>query len=245
MEGEYMELFIGTTEACDEKGSQEIIKQLKYKPNSVLGLATGTTPIGIYKKLVEKYQANEIDFSKAKTFNLDEYAAITQSHQSSYYTFMQENLFKDINIKSNCTFIPDCNAADLEQECESYEEKIVANGGIDLQVLGIGHNGHIGFNEPNTPFESTTQVIQLTESTIEANSRFFDNSDQVPRQALSMGIKTIMQARKIVLIVKGAEKADIINKALNGPITPEIPASVLQLHPNLIVIVDNDAAAEL
>lgn len=240
-----MELFIGTTEACDEKGSQEIIKQLKYKPNSVLGLATGTTPVGIYKKLVEKYQANEIDFSQVKTFNLDEYAAIPQSHQCSYYTFMQENLFKDINIKNNCTFIPDGNAADLEQECANYEKKIVANGGLDLQVLGMGHNGHIGFNEPGTPFESVTQVIQLTESTIEANSRFFDNCDQVPRQAVSMGIKTIMQARIILMIVKGADKADMLNKALNGPITPEVPASVLQLHPNLIVIVDNDAAAKL
>jgi glucosamine-6-phosphate deaminase len=240
-----MHLFIGTTEDCDLKGAMEIVKQINQKPNTVLGLATGSTPVGMYQNLIKLHKDGKVSFSQVKTFNLDEYVGIPREHPCSYYYFMQENLFKDIDIPTDHVSLPDGNAPDIAQECLDYEERISDSGGIDLQVLGIGHNGHIGFNEPDTPFESVTHLVNLTESTIKANARFFDNEDQVPRQAVSMGIKTIMQARKILLFVKGADKADIIHKALNGPITPEVPASVLQLHPNLYVYVDNAAAAKL
>jgi glucosamine-6-phosphate deaminase len=240
-----MKLFIGTTEACDEKGAQIIVDAIKNKPDIVLGLATGSTPVGMYQNLIKKHKAGEVSFSEVKTFNLDEYVGLTQDHPCSYYYFMQENLFKDIDIKSESINLPNGTADDLEAECKDYEDKIAASGGIDLQVLGIGHNGHIGFNEPDTPFESITQIVQLAQSTIDANSRFFDNADQVPRQALSMGIKTIMQAKKILLIAKGEDKADIIKRALHGPITPDVPASVLQLHPDVTVILDEAAASKL
>ncbi|HCS73954.1 MAG TPA: glucosamine-6-phosphate deaminase [Clostridiales bacterium] len=240
-----MNLFIGTAEECDQKGAHKIIQQIKEKPNTVLGLATGSTPIGMYRNLVKSYRANEVSFSQVRTYNLDEYVGIPQDHPCSYYYFMQENLFKDIDIPAENVSLPNGNAEDLAAECKSYEERITAAGGIDLQVLGIGHNGHIGFNEPGTPFGSVTQLIDLTQSTIQANSRFFENEDQVPRQALSMGIKTIMQARKILLFAKGGEKAEIMKKALQGPVTPEVPASILQLHPNLFVFVDKAAGAKL
>jgi len=240
-----MKLFIGASEECDRKAALEIVNQIKEKPDSVIGLATGSTPVGMYQNLVRMNHAGEVSFSKVKTFNLDEYVGIPREHPCSYYYFMQENLFRDIDIPANAVSLPNGNASDLEEECRSYEEKIAKSGGIDLQVLGIGHNGHIGFNEPNTPFDSVTHVVDLTESTIRANSRFFDSIDQVPRQALSMGIKTIMHARKILLIVKGTDKADIIYKALRGPVTPEVPASILQLHPNVSVYVDHEAAVKL
>lgn len=240
-----MKLFIGTIETCDEKGAQIIVDAIKNKPNIVLGLATGSTPVGMYQNLIKKHKAGEVSFSEVKTFNLDEYVGLSQDHPCSYYYFMQENLFKDVDIKSESINLPNGTADDLEAECKNYEDKIAVSGGIDLQVLGIGHNGHIGFNEPDTPFESITQIVQLAQSTIDANSRFFDNADQVPRQALSMGIKTIMQAKKILLIAKGEDKADIIKRALHGPITPDVPASVLQLHPDVTVILDEAAASKL
>ncbi|NLC43112.1 MAG: glucosamine-6-phosphate deaminase [Clostridiales bacterium] len=240
-----MHLFIGTTEECDQKGAQEIIQQIKEKPNTVLGLATGSTPIGLYRNLVKSYRNDELSFSQVRTYNLDEYVGIPQEHPCSYYYFMQENLFKDIDIPPENVSLPNGNAEDLEAECKNYEERITDAGGIDLQVLGIGHNGHIGFNEPGTPFGSVTQLTDLTQSTIQANSRFFENEDQVPRQAISMGIKTIMQARKILLFAKGGDKAEIMKKALQGPVTPEVPASILQLHPNLYVFVDKAAGARL
>ena len=240
-----MQLFIGTTEACDEKGALEIVNQIKNKPGTILGLATGSTPIGMYRNLALKCRAGEVSFSQVKTFNLDEYVGLPKDHPCSYYYFMQENLFKHIDIPSDAISLPNGIASDLEEECRNYEKRIAAAGGIDLQVLGIGHNGHIGFNEPKTPFDSVTHLIRLTQSTIDANARFFDSADQVPRQALSMGIKTIMHAGNILLIVKGAGKADIIYKALHGPVTPDVPASVLQLHPGLTVIVDTAAAAKL
>ncbi|HHY82211.1 MAG TPA: glucosamine-6-phosphate deaminase [Clostridiales bacterium] len=240
-----MKLFIGASEECDRKAALEIVNQIKEKPDSVIGLATGSTPVGMYQNLIRMNHAGEVSFFRVKTFNLDEYVGIPRAHPCSYYYFMQENLFRDIDIPADAVSLPNGNAPDLEEECRSYEEKIAESGGIDLQVLGIGHNGHIGFNEPNTPFDSVTHVVDLTESTIQANSRFFDSIDQVPRQALSMGIKTIMHARKILLIVKGADKADIIYKALRGPVTPEVPASILQLHPNVSVYVDNAAGVKL
>ena len=240
-----MNLFIGTTEECDQKGAHEIVQQIKDKPDTVLGLATGSTPIGVYRNLVKSYRDDQVSFSQVRTYNLDEYVGIPQDHPCSYYYFMQENLFKDIDIPSENISLPNGNAEDLDAECKSYEERIADAGGIDLQVLGIGHNGHIGFNEPGTPFGSVTQLIDLTQSTIQANSRFFDSEDQVPRQALSMGIKTIMQAKKVLLFAKGTDKAEIIKKALQGPVTPEVPASILQLHPNLFVFVDKAAGAKL
>lgn len=240
-----MHIFTGTAQEWDHKAALEIVQQIKDKPDTVLGLATGSTPVNMYRRLIEMHRAGQVSFSKVKTFNLDEYVGIPREHPCSYYYFMQENLFSDIDIPPESVSLPDGNAPDLEEECRRYEKKIADSGGIDLQVLGIGHNGHIGFNEPNTPFESVTGIVDLTQSTIKANSRFFESEDQVPRQAVSMGIKTIMLARKIILLAKGADKADIIQKALQGPITPEVPASVLQLHPNLLVFLDNEAAARL
>jgi len=240
-----MRLFIGTVEECDKNSAIEFVKQVKEKPNSVLGLATGSTPVGMYRNMVKAYQDGEVSFSQVKTFNLDEYVGLPKDHPCSYYYFMQDNLFKHIDIPAENIGFPDGMAADPVKECLKYEESIAKAGGVDLQLLGMGHNGHIGFNEPGTPFESLTHLVDLTESTINANSRFFESKDQVPRQALSMGIKTIMQAKKIVFIVKGADKAEVVQKALQGPVTPEVPASVLQLHPNVCVFLDHEAASKL
>ncbi|WZL79398.1 glucosamine-6-phosphate deaminase [Eubacteriales bacterium mix99] len=240
-----MQLFIDTEEACDEKAALEIVNQVKSKPDTILGLATGSTPIGMYQRLVKKYQDGEIHFDHVRTFNLDEYVGLPKDHPCSYYYFMQKHLFKAVDLDPEASSLPDGTAADPEEECMNYEKKLEAAGGIDLQVLGIGRNGHIGFNEPGTPFNAVTHVVPLTQSTIDANARFFDNADQVPRRALSMGIKTIMHARKILLIAKGEDKADAVQKALQGPITPNVPASILQLHPNITVIVDHAAAGKL
>jgi glucosamine-6-phosphate deaminase len=222
-----------------------VSRQIKNKPDSVLGLATGSTPLGLYAMLIDMYKKGELDFSRVKTFNLDEYRGLPKDHPQSYYHFMYENLFNKINIKDENVNLLNGNRDESYRECADYEEKIKAAGGIDLQVLGIGHNGHIGFNEPGTPFDSVTDLIDLSERTIEANSRFFDSPDQVPRQALSMGIKTIMQSRNIVLLISGNSKARIAAKALNGPITQNVPASVLQLHPFVTVVLDKEAAVYL
>ncbi|HPT78673.1 MAG TPA: glucosamine-6-phosphate deaminase [Candidatus Atribacteria bacterium] len=240
-----MEIFIGTEADCDELGAREIVKQIKSKPDSVLGLATGSTPEGIYRRLVEKHKNGEVSFARVKTFNLDEYVGIPESHVCSYHYFMDTNLFRHVDIDPNATHIPDGNAMDLNAECRKYEEMIAQSGGIDLQLLGIGPNGHIGFNEPETPFESLTHVVDLTDSTINANARFFESHEQVPRQAVTMGIKSIMQARRIILVAKGAPKAHVIMRAIKGPVTPKVPASVLQLHPNVLIILDHDAASGL
>jgi len=240
-----VEIFIGEEKACDQRAIQEVINQIKNKPASVLGLATGSTPEGVYRELIDKYQSGEICFADIKTFNLDEYIGIPDDHECSYNYYMNNKLFKHINIQPEAVNLPNGNAIDIDRECEDYDQKIRENGGIDLQILGIGHNGHIAFNEPGTPFESTTHVVDLAESTIKANSRFFDSPDQVPRQAITMGIKSIMQARRIILIAKGKGKASIMYKALKGPVTPEVPASVIQHHPNILVILDNEAASKL
>ena len=184
-------------------------------------------------------------FSQVKTFNLDEYIGLSKEHPCSYYYFMREYLFKDIDIPTENIDFLDGNAPDPLQECTRYEESIAQSGGIDLQLLGMGHNGHVGFNEPETPFESLTHLVDLTESTIKANARFFECEDEVPRQALTMGIKTIMQAKKILFFVKGSQKAEVVQQVLQGPITPKVPASVLQLHPNLCVFLDHEAASKL
>lgn len=240
-----MDIFIGDERACDERGAQEFAKQISSKPASVLGLATGSTPEGIYERLVDKYKAGQVSFASVKTFNLDEYLGIPINHVSSYSYYMYDKLFNHVDIqKNNINLLCPCPNS-IDKECMDFEAAIKACGGIDLQILGLGPNGHIGFNEPGTPFESTTHLVELTESTIEANSRFFESPDQMPRQAITMGIKTIMQAQRIILMAKGQKKAHIIKEALTGPVTTRVPASVLQLHPNVLVILDRQAAAML
>lgn len=218
------------------KAANIISAQVILKPNSVLGLATGSTPIGTYKQLIDWYEKGDIDFSLARSVNLDEYVGINSDNEQSYRYFMDKHLFSHINIKKENTYVPNGKAVDLQEECKVYDALIQKVGGIDMQLLGIGHNGHIGFNEPDQAFEKTTHIVELGETTINANARFFDSIEEVPRKAITMGIKSIMQAQKILLIANGKDKEEIINKALNGPVTPAIPASILQLHPDLTVI---------
>ncbi len=218
------------------KAANIISAQVILKPHSVLGLATGSTPIGTYKQIIEWYNKGDIDFSSTITVNLDEYVGLAPTNEQSYRYFMNENLFRHINIPLENTHVPSGLAEDMEAECVNYDALITNLGGIDLQLLGIGHNGHIGFNEPNNAFEKTTHIVSLGESTIQANARFFDDIKEVPNKAITMGIKSIMQAKKILLNANGPDKKDIIEKALYGPVTPSVPASILQLHPDLTVI---------
>ncbi len=206
------------------------------KPDSVLGLATGSSPLGTYKQLIEWYEKGDIDFSKVTSVNLDEYVGLDGTNDQSYRYFMNKNFFEHINIDINNTFVPNGCAVDLAGEGKRYDEHIAELGGIDLQLLGIELDGHIGFNEPDKYFVKSTHVVDLHESTIKANSRFFANIDEVPKRAITMGMVSIMQAKKILLIANGKEKRDILKKAFYGPITPEIPASILQLHPDITVI---------
>jgi len=218
-----------------------ISEQIKDKPNSVLGLATGSTPLQTYKYLIEWYKNDNLDFSKITTFNLDEYYGLSKMDKQSYHYFMFNNLFSHININADNVHIPDGTNKDVEQECLNYEKAILEAGGIDLQLLGCGHNGHIGFNEPDEVFCTNTHLVNLEESTIQANKRFFEAEKDVPRQSYTMGIKTIMQAKKILMIISGEGKKEIVKKAFFGPITPKVPASVLQLHRDFTLIVDKDA----
>ncbi|MEK3711599.1 glucosamine-6-phosphate deaminase [Bacillus sp. FSL K6-1005] len=230
------------------KLSAVIIKEcVQAKKDAVLGLATGSTPVGLYKQLISDYQAGEIDFSKVITFNLDEYAGLSPSHPQSYNKFMHEHLFQHINVQPDHIHIPQGDNPQLEAECKVYEELIRQAGGIDVQILGIGSNGHIGFNEPGSDFEERTRIVRLSESTIQANARFFGGDPVlVPRLAVSMGIKTIMEFSKhIVLLANGEEKADAIKKMAEGPVTPEVPASILQQHNHVTVIADPKAAQKL
>lgn len=208
--------------------------QVLLKPDCVLGLATGSSPIGTYERLAAEYEKGLLDFSQVRTVNLDEYCGLGPEHPQSYRYFMNTHLFQKVNIKPENTFLPDGCAADLEAECRRYEE-LAAGMQVDMQLLGIGHNGHIGFNEPQEDFPCQVHPVQLAQSTIEANSRLFDRIEDVPTQAVTMGIGTIMKAKKILLIA-GSDKAEIIQKALFGMITPRVPASVLQLHPDVTVI---------
>ena len=210
--------------------------QVLLKPDCVLGLATGSSPIGAYEKLVDACKSGILDFSGVKTVNLDEYCGLDGSHPQSYRYFMDKHLFDHVNIDKANTHLPDGTAEDLEAECARYEALIDSLGGIDLQLLGIGHNGHIGFNEPQGDFPRQVHPVQLTESTIKANSRLFDRIEDVPTRAVTMGIGTIMKAKRILLIA-GADKQEIIERSLYGEITPEVPASVLQLHTDVTVIV--------
>lgn len=227
------------------KAANIIAAQVISKPNCVLGLATGSTPIGTYKRLVEMYEAGDLDFSGVKTANLDEYKGLTRDNDQSYYYFMHDNLFNHVNIDPENTNIPDGTKEDAEKECAAYEELIKELGGVDLQLLGLGHNGHIGFNEPADDFPVATHCVDLQESTIEANKRFFASIDDVPRKAYTMGIGTIMNADKILILVSGEDKADIVAKAFFGPVTPQVPASVLQLHKNVTLIADAAALSKV
>lgn len=224
------------------KAANIISAQIIMKPDSVLGLATGSSPIGIYKQLIDWYKKGDLDFSEITSINLDEYVGLGPEDTQSYAYFMRQNLFDHVNIKPGNIHIPNGLEEDADKECKRYNEVIKAHGGIDLQLLGIGENGHIGFNEPGSAFEKETHKVRLTDSTINANARLFDSADEVPRFAYSMGIKAIMQAKEILLIANGKNKARAIAEALTGPITPRVPASILQLHNNLIVIIDEDAA---
>ena len=232
-------------DALSRRAANLISAEVIRKPDCVLGLATGSTPIGTYDKLVEWYEKGDLDFSEVKTVNLDEYRGLTRDNDQSYYYFMHENLFDHVNIDPANTNIPDGTKEDSEAECSHYEEVIASLGGVDLQLLGLGHNGHIGFNEPDSAFAQTTHCVDLTESTIEANKRFFASADDVPRQAYTMGIGTIMRAKKILLIVNGEAKADIVAKAFFGPVTPEVPASILQLHNDVVIVGDKAALSKI
>lgn len=227
------------------KAASIFAAQVTLKPDSVLGLATGSTPIGVYERLIELNKAGDLDFSEVKTVNLDEYVGLDGNSDQSYRYFMNDKLFNHVNINKANTNVPNGKAECKATECERYEALIKSLGGIDMQLLGIGNNGHIGFNEPNDCFDKITHEVDLTESTIEANKRFFASIDDVPRTAISMGIQTIMQAKKIVLIANGAGKADIIYETCYGPITPKVPASALQLHPDTTIIVDAEAYATI
>lgn len=218
------------------KAANIISAQVILYPHSVLGLATGSSPIGTYEQLADWYKKGDLDFSEVTTVNLDEYRGLDGSSEQSYRYFMNEHLFSKVNIKLERTHIPNGMAEDVEAECRRYDDLIASLGGIDLQLLGLGHNGHIGFNEPSGAFEKTTHCVDLGESTIQANSRFFERMEDVPRQAITMGIKSIMQAKKILLIVGGEDKKEILHRSLFGPVTPNVPASILQLHPNLTVV---------
>lgn len=226
------------------KAANIISAQIIMKPHCVLGLATGSTPIGIYEQLVEWYKKGDLDFSEVTTLNLDEYKGIARENEQSYYYFMNEKLFSKVNINPERTFLPDGMEPDSGKACADYNRIIEAAGGVDLQLLGLGHNGHIGFNEPGMAFEAQTHCVNLTESTMKANQRFFASADEVPKQAYTMGIKTIMQAKKILVVVSGEDKAAIVKEAFLGTITPKIQASVLQLH-NDVTLVADEAALSL
>ena len=224
------------------KAANIIAAQVSLNPKSVLGLATGSTPIGTYRHLVEWYQKGELDFGKAVSINLDEYCGLSGDHPQSYRRFMQENLFDHISIKPENTIVPDGLAADIPAMCEAYEHQIEDWGGVDIQLLGIGHDGHIGFNEPCDHFPVMTHEVKLTEMTREANKRFFDSLEDVPTSAITMGIGTVMSARKILMIVTGADKAEILQQVFFGSVKPEVPGSILQFHPDVTVICDEAAA---
>lgn len=234
-----------TYEEMSRKAADVIADCLAKDPSCVLGLATGSTPIGLYAELVRDCEAGKISFADATTFNLDEYRGLDPRHDQSYRYFMQQNLFDHVNVDVARTHVPDGSNPDADAACAAYEEAIAQAGGVDLQLLGLGHNGHIGFNEPCDCFPVDTHVVELTESTIQANSRLFDSIDEVPREAYTMGIGTIMRAAKVLVVANGEGKAQIVRDAFFGPVTPQVPASMLQLHPDVTVIVDKEAGALL
>ncbi len=231
--------------SMSRRAANMISAHVILKPNCVLGLATGSTPVGAYQQLAEWYRKGDLSFAETRTVNLDEYRGLSPHHEQSYRYFMQTNFFDHIDINPENTNVPNGLAFDAQAECARYNQVIRDLGGIDLQLLGLGHNGHIGFNEPEHAFELETHLVDLSESTINANKRFFASEAEVPRQALTMGIKNIMQARKILLVVSGESKADIVLRAFTGPVEPEVPASILQLHPDVTLVGDRAALHKL
>lgn len=232
-------------EAMSRRVANIISAQVIYKPDCVLGLATGGTPCGAYEQLAKWVQKGDLSFAETKSINLDEYVGLPADHDQSYRFFMESNLFSKIDIKKENTFVPDGMAEDTEAECAAYDARICAMGGIDLQLLGLGHNGHIAFNEPGGNFGQGTHLVDLTEDTIQANARFFQSADEVPRRALTMGIRNIMNARRILIAVNGEAKADIVYRAFAGRVTEDVPASVLQLHPDVTLVGDRAALHKL
>lgn len=237
-------MVVNNYEELSKVAAKEFSKIIKEKENVVLGLATGGSPVGMYKELIRMYEQKELNFSKITTANLDEYIGLNPEHNQSYRYFMNNNLFNHINIDKSNTFVPNGLAEDLEAQCKEYDQKIAELGGIDIQLLGVGNNGHIAFNEPNNELSSGTHIISLTDNTIEANARFFDNIDDVPRKAITMGVGGIMKAKKIILIASGESKAEAIKGIFSGKITTANPATMLQMHRDVTIIVD-EAAAKL
>lgn len=227
------------------KVAADIIAELvKEKPDCTLGLATGSSPIGLYRNLINKYEAGEISFKNVKTYNLDEYCQLPKSHPESYYSFMHRNLFNHIDIDEANVHIPNSEGDDLQALCNEYNE-LLHKASIDLQLLGIGANGHIGFNEPGTSFDQETFIVKLTQKTREDNKRFFNSIDEVPMYAMTMGIKNIMQAKKILLVASGKNKQEAIKRLLSGEVGEDCPASILNRHNDVIVVVDEDACGLL
>ena len=231
--------------AMSRRAANIIAAQVLSKPDCVLGLATGSTPVGAYKELIEWYKQGDLSFAEVRSVNLDEYVGLAPTHDQSYRYFMQTNLFDHVDIVAENTDVPSGQAADAAAECARYEQVVADLGYADLQLLGLGRNGHIGFNEPCDHFPVATHLVDLTESTIDANARFFASADDVPRQALTMGIGCIMAARQVLVAASGADKADAVANMISGPITPEVPASILQLHPNVVLVADEAALSKL
>lgn len=227
------------------KAANIISAQVIVKPNCVLGLATGSSPLGAYKCLARWCDKGDLDFSEVSSVNLDEYRGLSRDDEQSYYYFMEKNLFSKVNIDRSRTFVPDGTIADAKEACENYDRIVRSLGGVDLQLLGLGLNGHIGFNEPDAVFAKGTHCVDLTESTIQANARFFASIEEVPTQAYTMGIQTIMNAKRILLVVSGEAKADIVEKSFFGDVTPWVPASILQLHQDVTVVGDEAAFAKI
>ena len=236
---------IGTKDYEDmsQNAAALIADQIRRKPDSVLGLATGGTPLGIYRNLAELHRSGQLNFSSVTSLNLDEYVGLAPEDSRSYAYFMEQNLFSHVNIKPEHCHIPSGLAKSVDAECRHYDQLISVLGGIDLQLLGLGNNGHIGFNEPGTSFDAETHCVALSESTRQANARFFDTIEEVPTHAITVGIKTIMQSKKILLCVNGESKAEILREVLFGPVTPSVPGSILQNHSNLTIIADADACS--
>lgn len=231
-------IFAKNYQELSKKGAQIVIETVQKKPDAILGLATGSTPIGLYKELVADHWHNGTSYRKVRSFNLDEYVGLEATHSQSYHYYMNHHLFSRIDILPENTFIPNGKAEDMQEECSQYDELVKEKGGIDLQILGIGRNGHIGFNEPGTPFSSRTHIVRLTENTRQANSRFFSSMDEVPTHAITMGIQTILESRKILLLVSGQAKVDALNRLLTGEVDEQFPASALNLHDDVTIITD-------
>ena len=238
-------IILPSKEDCAKLGGQLIFNLVKDNPESVLGLATGSTPVPLYEELIRLHKENNLSFSNVTSFNLDEYIGLSKNHPCSYRYFMQEQLFDSVDINFNSTHVPNGLAEDIQAECEAYEQSILDAGGIDLQILGIGSDGHIGFNEPCSSLSSRTRMKTLTGETIKDNARFFESENDVPRHCITMGVGTILDTKSVLLFAFGEGKSDVISKAIEGPISSMVPASALQLHPNVKVILDEPAASKL